>query len=123
MPEDKVKVKRNAKKLVRVHRSNVDPDNKNTPIYVCVNDASQKKTFWPGEEVKLTRSQLDVLRNSVEEIRVVIPSESGIYMAQNPIVAARDQYPDMVPGKDPVTGLIEMTQRVPNYIIESLDSD
>jgi len=109
-----------AKTLVRVHRSNVDPDNRNLPIYVCVNNPSEKLTFWPGEEVKLTESQISVLKDSVEEVRIIIPSESGIYEAKNPIVAAKNYYPDMTPAKDPVTGLIVMTQRVPNYIIETV---
>ena len=49
-------------KKVRVHRSNVDPDNKDVQISVCVNTAANRKIFWPGEEVELTESQIGALK-------------------------------------------------------------
>ena len=106
---------------VRVHRSNVDPDNKDTIISVCVNSPAERKRFWPGEEVKLTEAQIGVLKNSVDEVRIEIPSDSGIYQSKNPLVVAKNSYQGMTPEQDQVTGIIIMTSRSPNYIIEYLD--
>ena len=106
---------------VRVHRSNVDPDNKDTIISVCVNSPAERKRFWPGEEVKLTEAQIGVLKNSVEEVRFEIPSDSGIYQSKNPMATAKNSYPSMTPEQDQTTGVIIVTSRSPNYIIEYSD--
>jgi len=108
-------------KTVRVHRSNVDPDNRDLPISVCVNNPAERKRFWPGEEVKLTEAQINVLKTSVEEMRIEIPADSGIYQSKNPMVVARNSYPGMTPEQDQITGIIFMTTRTPNYIIEFVD--
>lgn len=102
----------------RVHRSNVDPDNKDMVISLTVNSISNKKTFWPGEEVELTQSQISVLKDSVEEVRIEIPPESGIYSSKDPVSVAKAQNPGFSAEIDRATGLITLVQRVPNYIIE-----
>lgn len=118
----KKKVANKAKKSNRyiVHRSNVDPDNNSLPITVTANNLSSKKVFLPGSEVTLTESQLDVLRNSVEEVRLDIPVDSAIYSSPDPMALAQNMYPGMLPKTDESTGGIFVTKRTPNYIIESV---
>ena len=105
----------------RVTRTNVDPDNAMVPIMVCVNDRKNKREFSPGQIVKLSQAHIDVLRNSVEETRLIIPGDSGIYESANPLAIARNQYPDMMPSYDPQTGEIVCTRRVPNYVVERIE--
>lgn len=106
----------------RVHRSNVDPDNKDLMISINVNEKSKKKVFFPGQEVELLEEHINVLRNSVEEVRLTIPAESGIYESANPVQVAKNFYPNMAAQVDPASGLITMIQRTPNYIIERIES-
>jgi len=105
----------------RVHRSNCDPDNRDMPISVTVNSISNKKVFWPGEEVLLTQAHINVLKDSVEENRILIPPESGIYASKDPIAVAKNFYPSMRAEVNPTDNTISMISRVPNYIIEKID--
>lgn len=105
----------------RVHRSNCDPDNRDMPISITVNTISKKKVFWPGEEVLLTKSHINVLKDSVEENRILIPPESGIYASKDPIAVARNFYPAMRPEVNPSDNTISMISRIPNYIIELVE--
>ncbi len=107
-------------KKYRVHRSNVDPDNRDLIITVTANSIANRKVFWPGEEVELSSTQVDILKNSIEEIKLVIPPESGIYLTANPVTAAQSQYPDMSPEIDRSTNTISMVKRIPNYVIETI---
>lgn len=104
----------------RVYRANVDPDNKDMPISVTVNSLSNKKTFWPGEEVELSLSHVAVLKNSVEETRIQIPPESGIYASKDPVAVAKNFYPSMVPEVSQIDNTISMVSKIPNYIIETV---
>ena len=109
---------------VRVHRSNVDPDNKDLPIKV--NDLGMppkegKRMFAPGQIVELTRSQISILRDSVEETTIELPDGSGIYNAANPLKLAEDHFPGYTAQQSPTTGQILLTRRTPNYIIEPVD--
>ena len=120
-----VKPKASIKPLVcniecRVTRTNVDPDNAMVPISVTVNDRKNKREFSPGTVVKLSKAHIDVLRNSVEETKLVIPGDSGIYESKDPLALARSQYPDMIASYDQQTGEIICTRRVPNYVVEVL---
>lgn len=105
----------------RVYRSNVDPDNRDMPISVTVNSISNKKTFWPGEEVLLSEAHINVLKDSVEESRIHIPAESGIYASKDPVAVARNFYPSMKAEVDPVDNTISMVSRVPNFLVEISD--
>jgi len=104
----------------RVHRSNCDPDNRDMQISVTVNNAANKKVFWPGQEVELTDSQLGVLRDSVEEVKLVIPPESAVYSAKDPVAVARGYYPNMTAEVASATGIISMVSRIPNFIVEAV---
>lgn len=104
----------------RVTRTNIDPDNTTLPITVILNDRKNKREFSPGQEVMLSRGDIDLLKNCVEETRLYIPLDSGIYEARDPLAMATSQYPDMIAEKDQLTGEIVMTRRIPNYIIEEL---
>ena len=104
----------------RVHRSNCDPDNKDMPISVTPNSISNRKTFWPGEEVELTQAHIDILKNSVEEVRLTIPPESGIYAAKDPIAVAKNFYPAMTAEVSQMDNTISMISRTPNYILEMI---
>ena len=107
----------------RVQRSNCDPDNRDMPISVTVNSIFNKKKFWPGEEVELTQAHINVLRDSIEEVRIPIPPESGIYSSKDPIALAKNFYPAMSPEVNPADNTITMTSRVPNYIVEVLSEE
>ena len=104
----------------RIHRSNVDPDNRDLPISITVNTPHNKKVFWPGQEVELTESQLGVLKDAVEEVRITIPPESGVYESRDPVALAKSYYPNMSPEIDRATGQITMLSRIPNFIIETI---
>jgi hypothetical protein len=120
---NKVVPKNKKVKKYRVHRSNCDPDNKDVLISVTFNTAANRMAFWPGEEVELTESQVNVLKNSVEEVRIVLPPESGVYSSENPLVVAKSFYPNMQAELDRSTNLITMVQRTPNYIIEEVSGN
>lgn len=102
----------------RIHRANCDPDNRDMPISVTVNNSSSKKVFWPGEEIELTQAHINVLKDSVEEVRISIPSESGIYASKDPVAVAKNQYPSMKAVVNPMNNMITMIRRIPNYVIE-----
>lgn len=104
----------------RVYRSNVDPDNKDMPISVTVNNISNKKIFWPGEEVLLSQAHIDVLKNSIDSVRIPIPAESGIYSSANPEAVARNFYPSMMVERNRIDNTIIMTSKTPNFIIETI---
>lgn len=108
------------KKLIkcRVYRANCDPDNKDQPISVTINTASSKRNFWPGEIVELSKSHIGVLKDSVEETKLQIPPESGVYASSDPIAVARNFYPTMTAVVNPTDNMITMISRVPNYIVE-----
>jgi len=120
-PEKKVAFKDMPTKKYIIHRANVDPDNRDLPISITVNSINNKRMFWPGEEVELNESQIGVLKDSVEEVELEIPDESGIYESQNPVALVKSYYPSMRARRDPVTGRIVMTQRTPNYILELVE--
>lgn len=109
-----------AKNLIKckVYRSNIDPDNKDNPIQVTANVISNKRVFWPGEEVSLTQTHINILRDSVEETRIPIPAESGIYASKDPVAVAKNFYPSMTAEISQMDGTITMVSKIPNYIIE-----
>jgi len=115
-----IAVLKKAKKLIkcRIHRSNCDPENRDMPISVTVNSSSNKKVFWPGQEIELSESHINVLKDSVEEFRIPIPSESGIYASKDPVTVARNSFPTMKAEINPADNMITMVSRIPNYIIE-----
>ena len=103
----------------RVHRSNVDPENKD--LLITVNDAgvsNGKREFSPGQIVTLTQVQIDILRDSVETSEIVIPDGSGIYEQSNPKKAAESMYPGFQAAINPVDGTVVVRKYTPNYIIE-----
>jgi len=102
----------------RVYRSNVDPDNRDTPISVTHNSISNRKTFWPGQEVDLTQGHINILKDSVEESRINIPPESGIYASKDPVAVAKNFYPNMQAEVNQADNSITMVSRIPNYIVE-----
>ncbi|MBW2036426.1 MAG: hypothetical protein JRI41_02940 [Deltaproteobacteria bacterium] len=102
----------------RVYRSNVDPDNRDMPISVCVNSLANKKIFWPGEEVELHEAHINVLKDSVEETRILIPPESGVYASKDPLSVAQGFYPNMTGSINSMDNMITMTSRIPNYLVE-----
>ncbi len=105
-------------KKCRVYRSNCDPDNRDMPISVTPNSITNRKTFWPGEEVELAQAHINILKDSVEEITIAIPPESGIYASKDPVAVARNFYPDMQAEVSRVDNTICMRKRIPNYILE-----
>jgi len=113
--------KPNRKRKVRVHRSNVDPENRMTPISVNVIGAGQKKVFTPGTEVELFESQIQALRDAVEEHEIRVPPGSGVYESNDSKQTAERLYPGFFARVDPATATLIMTKREPNYIIEPMD--
>jgi len=113
-------VPKTVKKLIKcsVHRSNCDPENRDMPISVTVNSSSNKKVFWPGEEVELSQAHINVLKDSVEEVRIPIPPESGVYSSKDPVAVAKNYYPSMKAVINPMDNTITMVSKVPNYIVE-----
>jgi len=104
----------------RVTRTNTDPDNANMPISAIVNDRKNKREFLPGQVVKLSQAHINVLRDSVEETMLIIPDDSGIYEAKDPLTLAKNQYPGLTPEYDPITGQIICKRRTANYVVEIL---
>jgi len=102
----------------RVFRSNCDPDNRDMPISITPNTISQRKVFWPGEEVELNQMHINILKDSAEETRLPIPADSGIYASKDPIAVAKNFYPSMKAEINPMDNTICMISRVPNYIVE-----
>ena len=109
------------KQLCRVYRANCDEENRDWIIKVTANGPHERAVFKPGQEIELTETQINILKDSVVESRIEIPGDSGIYSAKNPEVAAKNMYPDFQVEKDPYTNLIAMTKRLPKYIIEYLE--
>jgi len=116
------KTKPKSKELkCRVYHANTDPGNADMEISVTVNTAASKKIFWPGVDVMLTQAHINVLKDSVEETRFDIPSESAIYSSRDPITAAKNNYPAMRAEVNPSTGLITMFRSMPNYLVEIVE--
>ena len=110
-------------KKVMVNRMNVDE--KNQHLEIVVNDlgmAGGRKSFYPGQEVELTMVQINILKDAVERTRIDIPAGSGVYEAENPLMAARTQFPGFRAVSDRHTGMIYAERTRPNYTITEVGS-
>ena len=104
--------------ICRVHHMDMDRENRDVPITVCVNDAMNRKVFAPGQEVELTESEVAALKDSYIDSQIPIPWNSGIYQARNPMTEAKKQYPDMIIEKDARSGLLTAIKRQPRFLVE-----
>ena len=104
----------------KVHRTNCAEENMMIPIIVnpCSAKLGGKKIFVPGEEVELTKAQYEILKDAKEPHDIIIPPDSGIYNAPDPLKSARANYPGYSIARDPNDGRLHATMSVPNYIIE-----
>jgi len=105
----------------RVMRVNIEKENQDLPIHVHSNDryGNRPKQFFPNQEVLLTESEMDVLRNSAQEDYIEIPSTSGIYKTLNPLVAAESEFPGWKASWGRRGVVVE--KRTPNYAIDVTD--
>lgn len=104
---------------VRVHRNNVDPENKD--LAITVNDlgsATGRRVFAPGQIVELSAVQIGILRDSVETIDIPIPHGSGIYDNADPRKSAESHFPGFQARINRDTGVVTVSKRTPNYVIE-----
>ncbi len=106
---------------VRVLRTG-DEANKGVPIDITANNTRGKIKFLPGQEVKLTRVQLNVLDDACLDSEISIPPESGIYQQLNPLVAAANEFPNYLPVWKHETNTIVCKKNEPKYIIQYLDN-
>ncbi len=107
----------------KVHRRNCDETNAMIPITVntCNLKTGGKKIFVPGTEVMLTPTHIEILKlGAVEPHDIIIPGESGIYQAADPLAAAAANYPGYTIHRDKIDGTLHATMDVPNYIVEVL---
>jgi hypothetical protein len=104
----------------KVHRLNCDPTNAMIPITVNAigRPGGGRKEFRPGDVVNLSQAQVNNLEDAVDEPEVLIPEGSGVYEKGDPVQAAQAQYPGYRIVKDPATGFITATKRVPHFSIE-----
>jgi len=116
-----LKPKKKNDTLVRIWRANCDDANKDNVIKVTANGPKGRKVFLPGQDVWLTETQLNILKDSVVTNEITIDAGSGIYSAKNPEVAAKNQYPQMQIKRDQVTGQIVVWRNIPNFIIEKVE--
>ena len=104
-----------------VLRHNIDPENANLPVIVTANNFSNRKQFTPGTEVILTETEIDILKNSVEEDQIQIMPDSGIYKSRDPLALASELYAGFQPVRDPNSGQINMIRNVANYSVHVIN--
>jgi len=105
------------KKKVKVWRMD---ENKNEPIRLCVNDRSNRKVFWPGQEVILTEGEIQALRDSVQPKRIEVPEDSEIYQQPDPRLAAMQRNPGWDAEYDLLQGVVYLTSSNPLYVIQEI---
>jgi hypothetical protein len=108
---------------VIVRRALGEAENRNDPITVNTGskETGGKRTFYPGEEVKLTRTQILILMDSKEASKIEIPDHDGrsaIYTSKDPILAAKEQWPGFEIQRDPVSGQLSAIRNDPVYFVE-----
>ena len=111
---------------VRVFRASEDEENKNVPISVTANSPQGRTRFQPGEEVILTKVQINILKDSVFSPVIAIPPESGIYRAgtiEQCLNLAQSYYPDFKPRWDTASNQIMCEKYEPKYNIVFLDQN
>jgi len=114
-PMEEVKTQ---KFVCKVYHMDMDQENRDVPISVCVNSALNRKKFLPGEEVVLTESEIQVLRNAIINTQIVIPGNSGIYEARDPVREAKKHYKDMEIVRDRRSGQILAIKNNPRFLVE-----
>jgi len=105
-------------KRVIVNRLNVDTENQD--LEIVVNDLggrNGRKAFSPGQEVDLTLVQISILKDAVERHHIDIGPDSGVYSEDNPVTAARRQFPGFTIKRHPITGMLYAEKHRPNYSI------
>ena len=111
---------RKVMKKVRVYRLNVDEQN--TDLIITVHDLGDPKNgkaaFYPGQEVTLTQTQINILKDSVVRHQISIEHGSGIYEASNPLTAAKAQFRGFNAYMDRHTGMVVVVKTEPNYSVE-----
>lgn len=109
-------------KRVIVHWMNAAEGNQNQEI--TVNDLGMengRKSFYPGQEIDLTMTQIGILKDAVERMRVDIPIGSGAYESDNPIRIVQQQYPGFQVKRRTSDGMIYAERIKPNYSIVEVD--
>lgn len=105
-------------KKVIVNRLNVAEGNQD--LEIVVNDLgvrNGRKAFFPGQEVELTLSQINILKEAVERNHIDIPAGSGVYSNDSPKNAAQQLYPGFIIKQNPHTGMLFAEKHRPNYSI------
>lgn len=102
---------------VKVYRMD---QNRDEPIRLCVNDRKNRKVFWPGQEVVLTESEIQALKDSVEPKRIEIPEDSEIYQQADPRLAAMQRNPGWDAEYDLLQGVVYLTSTSPLFVIQEV---
>jgi len=109
-------------KRVTVHWMNAAEGNQNQEI--VVNDLGTENgraAFFPGQEVNLTMTQINILKDAVERMRIDIPAGSGVYESDNPIRIIQQQHPGFQVKRRPSDGMYYAERIKPNYSIVEVD--
>lgn len=106
----------------RVHHLDMDAENKDrVPITVCVNDPSRVKVLRPWEKVVLEADEIRALRDAATTTRILIPMDSALYQASDPINEARKHYPGHTIERDRRTGAMYAVRNQPRFLVEIVE--
>ena len=103
--------------ICKVFHMDMDQENKDVPISLCVNNALNRKRFLPGQEVELTEAEINVLKEPLDT-QIPIPPTSGIYEAKDPIKEAKKQYKGLDIVRDKRSGVLLAVKRQPRFMVE-----
>jgi hypothetical protein len=95
MSDEETKTKGPKKYVVQVFRLGGDERNRKDPIYINTGkkETGGKIEFHPEVDVLLTETQIRILETAIEENKVEITTESGIYEMNNPKKEAEKLWP------------------------------
>lgn len=114
--------------LVKVSKTGVPEEEYKIPITVntCSQDTGGKREFYHMQDVRLTRTQLEILRNGVRDSRLEIPKGSGIYekpTVSEQMAAARSEFPGYEIERNASNGLLTAVMHKPRFHIEYLEEN
>jgi hypothetical protein len=103
--------------LCIVHRVNTEKENADFPIIVSL-VGKKRRVVSPGEKARLFGYHILILRDSVNETEISVPSESAVYESKDPLKAAEQNFPGFRAIRNEDDGTITLLRHSPRYSVE-----
>lgn len=125
MAEVKEKAKTNPRReLFKVIVNNLFAEGQERNYPIPVNDLGDKSNgravCYPNKEAILSKVQINILKEATREIKLTVPSDSGVLEAPDVRRAIIEQMPGFTPQYDRNTGQWMATKHEPRFAVQVL---